>query len=78
MGEMMLSNTVNQRFLLSLDGDIDVIELNWCDYIVDCLKRTRLMWKGEADFFNGPMLLLSVNFLNISYILYNVILLCYI
>ncbi|KAM0046589.1 putative Ulp1 protease family catalytic domain, papain-like cysteine peptidase superfamily [Helianthus debilis subsp. tardiflorus] len=60
MGEMMLSNTVNQRFLLSLDGDIDVKELNWCDYIVDCLKRTRLMWKGDADFFNGPMLLLSM------------------
>ncbi|MFS8025642.1 hypothetical protein Hanom_Chr16g01477511 [Helianthus anomalus] len=60
----MLINTVNQRFLLSLDRDIDVKELNWCDYIVDCLKRTRLMWKGEADFFNVPMLFLSVNFFN--------------
>ena len=62
IAESMMSNTVNQRFLASVTTKTDVKQLNWCQYILDCLREKRKAWKQtEEDLFNGPLLILSVS-----------------
>ncbi|KAL8217596.1 hypothetical protein R6Q57_020969 [Mikania cordata] len=63
MGETMMSNTVNQRFLTSVKITTDVRNLNWCDYMMACLKSTREAWNSKQDdLYNGPILLLVARF----------------
>ncbi|KAL8223477.1 hypothetical protein R6Q57_018952 [Mikania cordata] len=51
MGETMMSNTVNQRFLTYVKITTDVRNLNWCDYMMACLKSTREAWNRESCTF---------------------------
>ncbi|KAI3816065.1 hypothetical protein L1987_15750 [Smallanthus sonchifolius] len=61
MGKTMKSNTVNQRFLTSLTTKTDFKKLNWCEYVLECLRRTRKGWGGkEGEFFTGPIMLLVI------------------
>ncbi|GJS54401.1 hypothetical protein Tco_0627763, partial [Tanacetum coccineum] len=36
----------------------DIKKLDWCGYLLKCLKRTKTLWKG--GFFNGPSTFLTV------------------
>lgn len=66
MGEAMKSNTINQRFLTSLTKKVDVNNFNWCEYMLDCLRKSRNDWLGVEDqLYNGPLLLLVVDILNL-------------
>ncbi|KAL8260748.1 hypothetical protein R6Q59_028701 [Mikania micrantha] len=61
MGETMMSNTINQRFLTFVKTTTDVKNLNWCDYMMICLKTTREAWNSKQDdLYNDPILLLVV------------------
>jgi hypothetical protein len=74
LAEIMKSNTVNQRFLTSLTTKTDVKKLNWCEYILTCLRKTRQGWFGtEEELFNGPLLLLTVNFIKLFNYLFKVV-----
>ncbi|KAI3793946.1 hypothetical protein L1987_36569 [Smallanthus sonchifolius] len=61
IGETMKSNTVNLRFLTSLKTNTDFKKLDWCEYVLECLRRTRKGWGGkEGEIFTGPIMLLVV------------------
>ncbi|KAK9080794.1 hypothetical protein SSX86_000552 [Deinandra increscens subsp. villosa] len=59
IGEAMGSNKINQRFLMTITQKSSVKKLNWCDYIIYCLKKTRRTWKGP-EHYCGPLLVLVV------------------
>ncbi|GKC68898.1 hypothetical protein Tco_1114781, partial [Tanacetum coccineum] len=50
--------TVNQTFLTCLKKGMDIKKLDWCGYLLKCLKRTKMLWKGGH--FNGPSTFLTV------------------
>ncbi|KAK9071737.1 hypothetical protein SSX86_008166 [Deinandra increscens subsp. villosa] len=56
--ETMQSSTINQRFLTSITTDSVVSRMNWCVYLIHCLKRTRNNWI-PARAFNGPLTFLA-------------------
>ncbi|KAK9080273.1 hypothetical protein SSX86_001949 [Deinandra increscens subsp. villosa] len=56
--ETMQSSTINQRFLTSITTDSVVSRMNWCGYLIHCLKRTRNNWI-PARAFNGPLTFLA-------------------
>ncbi|GJX83255.1 ulp1 protease family, C-terminal catalytic domain-containing protein [Tanacetum coccineum] len=50
--------TVNQTFLTCLKKGMDIKKLDWCGYLLKCLKRTKTLWKGGL--LNGPSTFLTV------------------
>ncbi|KAK9053285.1 hypothetical protein SSX86_029918 [Deinandra increscens subsp. villosa] len=61
LAEVMMSNTVNQRFLMSVTKQTNVKKLNWCDYIMFCLRKTRQFWaQDETELYAGPLVILVV------------------
>ncbi|PWA88824.1 ulp1 protease family, C-terminal catalytic domain-containing protein [Artemisia annua] len=59
IGELNLSNTVNLRFLPCINNEDDILKIDWCTYIIECLVRTKRSWNRNAH-FNGPVILLLV------------------
>lgn len=59
MMEITTCGTVNQRFLTCLTEDTDIKKFDWCAYLLKCLKRTRINWKG--GYYNGPSTFLTVS-----------------
>ena len=59
IGEVNLSNTVNLRFLPCINNEDDILKIDWCTYIIECLVRTKRSWNRNAH-FNGPVILLHV------------------
>ncbi|PWA90704.1 hypothetical protein CTI12_AA097930 [Artemisia annua] len=55
--------TLNIAVLPSLVDLTKVRQMNWCKYVVDCMKETGKDWKPGKPFF-GPILLLEVIFAN--------------
>ncbi|PWA49120.1 hypothetical protein CTI12_AA484170 [Artemisia annua] len=51
--------TLNIAVLPSLVDLTKVRQMNWCKYMVDCMKHERSEWKPEKPFF-GPILLLEI------------------
>ncbi|KAL8245061.1 hypothetical protein R6Q59_011319 [Mikania micrantha] len=41
LGWTTKSTTVNQRFLNSITSESDISKINWSDYLITCLKRTK-------------------------------------
>ncbi|MFS7917045.1 hypothetical protein Hanom_Chr03g00184491 [Helianthus anomalus] len=60
MAKAMKSSTVNQRFLPSMKSNKNTQDSNWCEYILNVLRRTRRQWPGNDKLFNGPIGLLAV------------------
>ncbi|XP_022004460.1 uncharacterized protein LOC110902023 [Helianthus annuus] len=58
MGETTKSATVNQKFLTSTNNEA-IPNMDWCGYIIACLKRTREGWSGIEP-YNGPLTVLAV------------------
>ncbi|XP_076898774.1 uncharacterized protein LOC143552433 [Bidens hawaiensis] len=53
------SATVNQQFLSSIKNEDDICNMEWCSYIVTCLKRSKEEWSGKEP-YNGPLTFLAV------------------
>ncbi|KAK9053332.1 hypothetical protein SSX86_029965 [Deinandra increscens subsp. villosa] len=58
-GNTMRNTTANKRFLHHITRDADIKNLNWCEYIVSCLKREKRLWNGLEPFC-GPLSFLAV------------------
>ncbi|XP_076904806.1 uncharacterized protein LOC143560379 [Bidens hawaiensis] len=54
MGETTKSATVNQKFLTSIVNEDDIRNMDWCGYVITCLKRTKEGWNGIKP-YNGPL-----------------------
>ncbi|XP_022004468.2 uncharacterized protein LOC110902032 [Helianthus annuus] len=59
MGETTKSATINQKFLGSINNEADIPNMDWCSYIIACLKRTKEGWSGIEP-YNGPFTVLAV------------------
>ncbi|KAJ0556544.1 hypothetical protein HanIR_Chr07g0315091 [Helianthus annuus] len=56
MVEAMQSSNANPRFSLpSIKRNINIQDFGWCDYMLNCLRRTRKQWPEGDKTFNGPM-----------------------
>ncbi|XP_022024912.1 uncharacterized protein LOC110925257 [Helianthus annuus] len=62
LGETTQSTTVNQRFIIGIENDSEIPNMNWCGYMLECLRRSKKKWKGGIDQFTGPIILLAVIF----------------
>ncbi|CAM8950120.1 unnamed protein product [Rhodiola kirilowii] len=56
MVESTKSGTSNQRILNGIEGTDDIRALNWCEYILTCLRDTRDEWEGnKRSPYSGPI-----------------------
>ncbi|KAL9681085.1 hypothetical protein QQ045_012866 [Rhodiola kirilowii] len=55
----------NQRILNGIEGTDDICALNWCEYVITCLRDTRDEWEGnKRSPYSGPItFLITDNFL---------------
>ncbi|KAK9064932.1 hypothetical protein SSX86_016315 [Deinandra increscens subsp. villosa] len=58
-GNTMRNTTANKIFLHHIRRDADIKNLNWCEYIVSCLKREKRLWDEEEPFC-GPLSFLAM------------------
>ncbi|PWA51812.1 hypothetical protein CTI12_AA414910 [Artemisia annua] len=65
MGESIKMGTANYQFMSSIKSLKDVNNMDWCGYIVECLKKTKRNWNGRGN-FNGPLTFLAVNTICLS------------
>jgi hypothetical protein len=49
----------NLWFLPSMTKSVDIATMDWCGYVVNCLKRTKMKWSGK-EHYNGPLPMLAV------------------
>ncbi|CAH1440948.1 unnamed protein product [Lactuca virosa] len=68
MIEYSTMGTVNQAFLENISGDMDIKQLDWCRFVVSCLKSSRMMWKPLDDkcVYTGPIVFLLLFYLNFT------------
>ncbi|XP_076904818.1 uncharacterized protein LOC143560394 [Bidens hawaiensis] len=59
MGETTKSCNVNQKFLSSIKNEADISNMDWCSYVITCLKRTKEEWSDKEP-YNGPFTFLAV------------------
>ncbi|XP_076950438.1 uncharacterized protein LOC143623400 [Bidens hawaiensis] len=59
MGETTKCVDVNHKFLSSIINEGDISSMDWCSYIITCLKRTKEEWNGIEP-YNGPLTFLAV------------------
>ncbi|MFS7909972.1 hypothetical protein Hanom_Chr02g00100831 [Helianthus anomalus] len=59
IGECTKNLTVNHKFLASIMNEGDISNMDWCSYIITCLKRTKEEWNGTEP-YNGPLTFLAV------------------
>ncbi|KAL4557187.1 hypothetical protein LXL04_035359 [Taraxacum kok-saghyz] len=52
----------NLNALYHINKETDISSINWCQYVVDCLKRTKRAYKPdkESSFFYGPAAYLAL------------------
>ncbi|KAJ0754724.1 putative Ulp1 protease family catalytic domain, papain-like cysteine peptidase superfamily [Helianthus annuus] len=58
--EITKSTTVKQSFLLAIDKEEDIPNLDWCSFVLESLKRTRQGWKKLDSQYNGPVAFLTL------------------
>nr|XP_043630987.1 uncharacterized protein LOC122602356 isoform X2 [Erigeron canadensis] len=47
MCEEISCGIVNQRVLGSIDSEDDIRKLDWCGYLIECLKRSKKKWEKD-------------------------------
>ena len=60
MGQSNMCATVNLKFLPCILGEEDIIHLDWCTYMIECLVNTKRSWKRSTH-YNGPLVMLLVS-----------------
>ncbi|CAH1453883.1 unnamed protein product [Lactuca virosa] len=66
MIEYPTMGTVNQGFLENILDDMDIKQLDWCGFVVACLKSSRMMWRRLDDkcVYSGPIVFLLLFYLS--------------
>ena len=70
LGKCTKGGGANQKILHMLTEDVDVNQLNWCSYFMECLKDSKKLWRRDdaKEYYAGPATLLVVRniFLKLS------------
>ncbi|KAJ0548030.1 hypothetical protein HanIR_Chr08g0378841 [Helianthus annuus] len=63
--ECGIMGDVTTMDLQHLQPNIEIRSLNWCDYIIQSLKKSKKSWNREEpnSYFNGPIFLLILVYL---------------
>lgn len=66
MAEGMKMGICNLNILSYIREDTVIRNIDWCSYIWDCLKVSKLGWKRDADisFYTGPLTFLTLLYLD--------------
>lgn len=66
MAVSMKMGTCNLAILSHLGKDLDLKDVNWCKYIIDCAKESKVGWNSESDasFYTGPITFLTLLYLD--------------
>ena len=71
MAELTHGGNVNMKFLTTLQPDVDIKDVDWCSYVIDCLNRKTTSWfQSKAAHYIGPITFLVVccSYLKMIYI----------
>ena len=62
MAETMKMGTINVSLLNHLGKGLEFGNINWCKYIVNCAKSSKVGWneENEKNFYAGPITFLTV------------------
>ncbi|GJW13821.1 ulp1 protease family, C-terminal catalytic domain-containing protein [Tanacetum coccineum] len=63
MGQSNKCSTVNLKFLPCILGEEDIIHLDWCTYMIECLVNTKRLW-NRSTHYNGPLVMLLILYAN--------------
>nr|GEU57996.1 hypothetical protein [Tanacetum cinerariifolium] len=58
MGTLENGGRVPTKLLKCIKEEDDIAEIDWCDYILDCLRTSKLNWKDvktKKNFYYGPL-----------------------
>ncbi|GJV73334.1 hypothetical protein Tco_1493329 [Tanacetum coccineum] len=60
------NGTANQNILPCLNNIEDVLNMDWCGYLLKCLRKSKLNWKreNERSWYIGPLLFLILFYLD--------------
>ncbi|MFS8007536.1 hypothetical protein Hanom_Chr14g01262171 [Helianthus anomalus] len=50
---------VNQQFLHNVKPNIEINQMKWCDYLIECLQQAKSAWTLTKH-FTGPLIVLAV------------------
>ncbi|MFS7994547.1 hypothetical protein Hanom_Chr12g01107341 [Helianthus anomalus] len=53
-------STVNQQFLHNVQPNIEINQIKWCDYLMECLQHAKSPWTPKKKHFTGPLIVLAV------------------
>lgn len=63
LAEGIKCGTVNQKILPCIENVEEIANMDWCGYIFECLRRSKIGWRkdGNKSCYSGPLLFLTVN-----------------
>ncbi|PWA35990.1 hypothetical protein CTI12_AA604320 [Artemisia annua] len=66
LAEGITNGTANQNLLPCLVNVENISNMNWCGYLLKCLRRSKLKWKREDEKsrYTGPLLFLILFYLD--------------
>ncbi|GKC53762.1 hypothetical protein Tco_1076507 [Tanacetum coccineum] len=67
MGTLDNGGRVSTKLLKGITEDVDISEIDWCGYILDCLKNSKKNWKDvktRKNFYYGPLTFLCLLYLD--------------
>ncbi|CAI9290907.1 unnamed protein product [Lactuca saligna] len=62
LGQLMSMGTCDLSMLSKVMKDLDLSDIDWCEYVFDCLKETKSSWNPnrKKGFYVGPIILLML------------------
>ncbi|GJX43001.1 hypothetical protein Tco_0259677 [Tanacetum coccineum] len=70
MGTLENGGRVPTKLLKCIKEEDDIAEIDWCDYILDCLCTSKLNWKDvktKKNFYYGPLTFLCLLYLDSTF-----------
>ncbi|GKE71207.1 hypothetical protein Tco_1529279, partial [Tanacetum coccineum] len=67
MGTLYNGGRVSTKLLKRITEDVDISDIDWCGYILDCLQTSKKNWKDvktRNNFYYGPLTFLCLLYLD--------------
>ncbi|XP_022007917.1 putative leucine-rich repeat-containing protein DDB_G0290503 [Helianthus annuus] len=63
MGHATDNAVVNKQFLHNVTPDVQINQMNWCSYIIQCLQHAKTAWAPKKH-YTGPLIILALALVN--------------
>ncbi|MFS7999405.1 hypothetical protein Hanom_Chr12g01165741 [Helianthus anomalus] len=54
IGHAIDNTVINQQFLHNMKQDVQINQLNWCGYLIQCLQHAKTAWSPKKSISHGP------------------------